>query len=248
MFQAPNSKGIWLLGHDLAVKYIGADEEAFNQYTVTSATTVPATNQVRFTLSNGVTLMYDYYVGQWGEFYGIPAVSSCIYNNLHTILNSSGVISQESQGTYLDGPNPVLMSFISPWIQSRGLMGYQNIYWAFLLGQYYSPHTLNVDIAYDYNPNPSQRVVIRPDNNTLTFGEDGAFGDGTPMGDSTIVEEWQINFERQTCQAFQLSVSENFDASIGLPAGAGLTISGLDLVVGAKTSYPRNLPVGRKVG
>ena len=75
-----SNKGIWLLGRDLSTQYIGAPVEAFNSNRVTSAVTIPASNQVRLTLDNGMALMYDYYVGQWATFSNIYAVSSTIYN------------------------------------------------------------------------------------------------------------------------------------------------------------------------
>src|ERR1700677_556451 len=54
MFQS--DKGIWLLGRDLSTNYIGAPVENTNQYLITSATTIPGTTQVRFTLNNGTAL------------------------------------------------------------------------------------------------------------------------------------------------------------------------------------------------
>ncbi len=140
MFQS--DKGIWLLGRDLGTSYIGAPVEDFNQFEVQSALNVPGTNQVRFTLSNDVTLMYDYYFNQWGTFHGIPAISSIIYQNLHTFMNSSGQIYQETPGLYLDGSSPVLMSFVTGWINPAGLQGYQRAYRAYLLGEYQTPHAM----------------------------------------------------------------------------------------------------------
>jgi hypothetical protein len=88
MFQS--NKGIWLLGRDLSTSYIGAPVESFNSALVNSACSVPETNQVRFTMNSGVTLMYDYYYQQWGTFVNVPAISSVIYQSLHTYINSSG--------------------------------------------------------------------------------------------------------------------------------------------------------------
>ncbi|MGD0455915.1 MAG: hypothetical protein ABSB69_20195, partial [Solirubrobacteraceae bacterium] len=109
MFQS--DKGIWLLGRDLSTSYIGAPVEAFNSATVNSATAIPGTNQVRFTISTDQTLMYDYYYQQWGTFVGVPGISGTIYQNLHTYLTASGAVAQETPGQYLDNGNPVLLSF-----------------------------------------------------------------------------------------------------------------------------------------
>ena len=119
MFQS--DKGIWLLGRDLSTSYIGADVEQFNASVVQSAVNVPATNQVRFTLSTGETLMFDYYYSQWATFIGVPAISSTLFQGFHTYINSFGQVYQESPGTYLDGSRPVLMSFTTSWINTAGL-------------------------------------------------------------------------------------------------------------------------------
>lgn len=235
MFQS--DKGIWLLGRDLSTSYIGADVENFNSYAVLSAVNVPDTNQVRFTLSNGMTLMYDYFFRQWGTFEGVPAISSCIYEGLHTFINSYGQTYQETPGVYLDGGNPVLMSFTTSWLKLAGLQGYQRAYYFFLLGEYLSPHVLQLGLAYDYNPAVVQAPVIRPTNYSPPGGTDiseSPAGQQSPAGGPSQVEAWRVFLSQQRCSAIQLSLQEFFDPSKGAQPGAGFTLSGLQLVAGVK--------------
>jgi hypothetical protein len=100
-------KGIWILGRDLSTNYIGAPVEDYvTGHTVVSVASIPTMNQVRMTLENGNILVYDYFFKQWGVFIlanGALTQDSCIWNNLHTILDSNGNILQETPGTYLDG-------------------------------------------------------------------------------------------------------------------------------------------------
>lgn len=246
MFQS--DKGIWLLGRDLNTSYIGAPVEDFTTSgRVKSAVTVPGTNQVRFTLDSGVTLMYDYYYGQWGVFMNVSAVSSCIYQDLHTFINSRGEAYQETPGAYLDGSRPVLMGFTTGWINLAGLQGYERAYYFYLLGTYLSPHKLHIQIAYDYNSSPSQSNVITPDNSSPAYGGDSLWGGGNAWGGSTDVEQWRVFLQTQKCQAFQIIMDEIYDSSLGVAAGAGLTLSGLDLVIGRKSGYPR-IKSSRSVG
>lgn len=240
MFQS--DKGIWLLGRDLSTNYIGAPVEAFNGQTVLSAITIPGTNQVRFTLSGGVTLIYDYYYNQWGTFSNVPAISSVVYNGLHTYLNALGGVYQENPGSYLDGASPVLISLTTAWLQLAGLRGYQRAYYFFLLGQYLSPHKLNVQISGDYNSNPNQTFVISPTNFAAAFGEIQTFGGASPFGGGTQVEQWRVNMLKQKCQAFQVTITESYDPSFGVSAGAGLTLSGMNVVCGIKGGYPKIAP------
>ena len=236
MFQS--DKGIWLLGRDLSTTYIGAPVDAYNDAEVLSAVNIPGSNQVRFTLDSGTTLMYDYYYNKWAIFEGIPGITSTLYEGLHTYSDEDGTVFQETPGYYLDGSSPVLMGFTTGWLNLMGLQGYQRAYWMLLLGQYITPHKLNVGIAYDYNPAIVDQAIVIPDNFSEPFGDDaGNFGDVGPMGGSGDVEDPRIFFSRQRCQAIQITVQELYDPSFGVAAGAGLTLSGLNLVVGSKKTY-----------
>ena len=236
MFQS--DKGIWLLGRDMNTSYIGAPVEQYNSQTVLSAVNVPATNQVRITLGNGVVLMYDYFFAQWGTFGGVPAVSACIFQGLHTFINSTGVAYQETPGLYLDGSNPVLMSLTTSWFNMAGLQGYQRAYFFFLLGQYITPHTLTVGIAYDYSPSIVQQDTIIPTNSTGLYGADSPYGQQNIYGNGGTVEQSRVFMAQQRCQSFQLTIQENFDPSQGIAAGAGLTLSGINLIAGFKGKFP----------
>lgn len=245
MFQS--DKGIWLLGRNLSTSYIGAPVEDFTLTSkVVAAVSIPGTNQVRFTMDSGITLIYDYFFNQWGTFIGIPAVSSTVYNDLHTYVDESGRVLQETPSKYLDGANPVLQGFTTGWINpteivngNRGqrLQGYQRAYFMFLLGTYKSPHKLSINVAYDYNSNSVQNVVVTPNNFAAPWGVDTPWGGDGTWGVSTDVESERVFFDKGKCQSFQISVDEVFDPSFGTAAGEGLSLSGLNLVVGIKKPY-----------
>lgn len=235
MFQS--DKGIWLLDRGLGTTYIGAPvEDLVLGSNVVSAKLIPGTNQVRFTMDSGITLMYDYYYNQWGTFNGIPGVSSCIYNSLHTFLDSFGRVFQESEGQYLDGTSPVLIQFTTSWLNLAGLDGYERIYEFGLLGSFISPHTLNVLVAYDFQ-NPTQQSTIVPQNYTGVYGSDSLYGQTTPFGGPSTLEQWRVHTKKQKCQTFQLSINEVFNSQYGTVAGAGLTLSAINCVVGVKKGY-----------
>jgi hypothetical protein len=246
MFQS--DKGIWLLGRDLSTNYIGAPVENLTTgATVLSALAIPGTNQVRFTLDSGITLMYDYYFAQWGSFYGIPGISSTLYQSLHTYINASGAVFQETPGLYLDASNPVLMQFTTGWLDITGLQGLQRAYFFYILGQYITPHKLNISIAYDYNPAPTQVTLLTPDNYNKPWGGDALWGSGDTWGGTSTVENWRVFLQQQKCRSFQIAIQELYDPSLGVPAGAGLTLSGLNLVIGSKKGFATLRP-SRSVG
>jgi hypothetical protein len=238
MFQS--DKGIWLLGRGMDVSYIGAPVEAYTKTgVVQSAIAIPGTTQVRFTLNTGITLMYDYFYEQWAIFAGVNAISSTLYQDLHTFINANGGVYQETPGVYLDGSNPVTMSFTTSWINLAGLQGYQRAYFFYLLGQYVSPHYLQVGIAYNYNPAIVQSVTITPSNYSVPYGgfgndEASPYGQETPYGGGGSVgdiEQWRVFLANQRSQAIQLTIQEIYDASLNVPAGEGLRISGLNFLI-----------------
>ncbi len=236
MFQS--DKGIWLLGRDLSTTYIGAAVDAYKDDLVLSAINIPGTNQVRFTLDSGATLMYDYFYNRWAVFSGITGVTSTLFEGLHTYADSEGTIFQETPGLYLDGSSPVLISLTTGWLNLAGLQGYQRAFYALLLGQFITPHKLSVGIAYDYNPAIVDQAIVIPDNFSQPFGDDnGSFGDIGPYGGPGNVEDPRIFFSHQRSQAIQMTIQELYDPSYGIAAGAGLTLSGLNIVAGAKKTY-----------
>lgn len=237
LFQS--DKGIWLLGRDLSTSYIGAPVEAFNGDLVVSAISIPGTNQVRFTLSSGTTLMYDYFYNQWGTFSNIPALSSTLFQSLHTYIDQYGRVFQETPNLYLDGGKPVLLSFTSSWINLATVQGFERAYDFFLLATYLSPHKINLQIAYDYNPSPTQSTTISPTNFSAVYGGDTLWGSTPTWGGQSNIEQWRIFLNRQKCEAFQIILNELYDSTYGVAAGAGFTLSGLDLTIGVKSQSPR---------
>ncbi len=226
MFQS--DKGIWIIGRDLVLNYIGKEVEDFNDCRVVSAVNVPATNEVRFTLgSSGQTLVYDYFASQWNKLTNVPAVHSTVNNNSFTTLNVSGSVSQQSLTSFTDAAGPTQMGFTTGWINLAGVQGYVRAYRMYILGTFYSPHTYTVGIAYDYNPSIKQTATIVPTN---------------VVGSGSMIEQWQVNLTNQQCESFRLTFNEISSGS----AGQGLSISGFKLVYGRKKDFPRNIPAKNK--
>jgi len=245
MFQS--DKGLWLLGRDLSTSYIGEPVDSFKDGIVVSAITVPGTSQVRFNYQNGITLTYDYIYNIWGAFTGIPAVYSTQYSGKHTFINSLGRVYREKEGSYTDGGKPVLIKVVTAWIKVSGLQGLQRVYEMFLLAVFKSPHNLRIGIAYDYNESIVQSTIISPDNYSGPYGGDNLWGGSDLSGGPSNIEQWRVFLERQKCEAIQITIEETYDPSFGEPAGAGLTISGLNFTVGIKDTKPK-LPAKRSAG
>jgi hypothetical protein len=217
LFQS-NDKGIYRLQRSMQTDYIGQSVESLVQgYTITSSALVPQTTYVLFCISSGNMLMYDWLYDQWAVWPNLASVSSTIYNGLHTFITSAGQIQQYTPGNYYDGTsggsNPVLIGLTTGWLSLAQLQGYERLYEFYVLGEWYSQMSLTAQVAYDFNPSYFNSSTFTPAN-------------VTPL-------QWRIHAKQQLCQSFQVSIQENFSASMGT-AGEGLALSGLNLKVGIK--------------
>lgn len=236
-FSSESGNQIWLLGRDLSTNYIGSPvEEITKNATITSAVNIPGTNQVKFTLSSGIAITYDYYYGQWDTDANVSAVSSTLFEGSHTYIRSSGAIFQQSPDTYLDGTTPVLLSLTTGWINLAGIRGYQRAYSLYLLGQYFSPFRIICSIAYDYNSAPIHTAIISPTNFSPAYGSPEANGQSTtfgatgPYGGGSNILNWRVFLKKQRCSSLQITLQEIYDPSFGVAAGKGFTLSGLSVV------------------
>lgn len=210
-----SDKGIYLLDRSLQVEYIGAPVEYYNQYSVLSSILVPNTTQVRYALSNGTMLMYDYFYKKWATFSNPAGVSDCIFQGQHTYVASDGTVYQESPGVYYDGTvTPVLWSFQTAWIKLAGLQGYQRAYFLYILATYISSHQLTVNLYTNFSTSADSTVTITPDS-------------------SSSLENWRVFFKNQRCQSFSVQIQEVSTGTLG----AGCSVSGLNLIAGIKSGF-----------
>lgn len=225
-------KGIYLLDRALQVHYIGDDVEAYNDQVIVSATLIPNTTQVRFALDNGTYLVYDYYAKQWDSFTSLSAVDSTVFQNQYTYVTSNASLMQETPAIYLDNGSYYKMKLITSWLQLAGIQGFQRIYQLQILGEYFSTHKLHVQVAYDFNPNPTQDVLIDTEDNIedLVYGGDSVYGESTPYGGAYPLYQWQINLARQKCESIQFTIEDIQNGNYG----QGYSISSLSLIVGVK--------------
>lgn len=141
-----SNQGIYLLGRDLSVVFIGAQvQDLTTQYpTIVDIVKIPEANQIRFICTDGTdsaSIVYDYYLKQWALHtypnmvtgYVVSACLSYQSPNLLTMLTSDGNIWQEhapgSEYYWLDEQfNGVWYTFIptsvsTAWIKTS-LQGY----------------------------------------------------------------------------------------------------------------------------
>jgi len=232
MYQSP--KGIYLLDRSLQDQYIGAPLEGLiDGFLVTSAVLLADTNQVRFTVSNGKTYVFDYYVKQWSIDTGLNAADSALFKgDRYALIQAEGRVLVENKTKFTDGGRFVKMRLRTGWLNLAQVSGFQRVYKMLLLGEYKSPHRLVVTFAENFNNNPFQQVYI--DAQTTTFriyGDDPTYGDSSLYGGAFNDYQFRLFLSRQKSTSLQVTIEDAQDSG---EYGEGFSISNLAFEVGVK--------------
>lgn len=226
MFQS--SKGIYLLDRSQQPEYIGAPVEAYNGFSITSASLSQSTNQVIFTTSAGPTLVYDYFHKQWAVWTNSLTSSQggVIWDGQFTFVKANGLVFTQDTSTFTDGGTAISLKWTSANISLAQIQGYQMVYSIYLLGQFKSAHQLQVQIAYDFNPTYTETCLVTPQNASNFWGSAPVWGADAVWGGPYQVYEFRINPSRKKCSSFRISVKDINST------GEGYSISNMMLVVG----------------
>ena len=230
MYQS--EKGWYTLGRNLGVTYTGAAVEAFNGQTTTSSILIPKNRQVRFTLADGDTLTYDYFVEQWAVYTNFNAMDSTVFENEFTFVQNSGLVLQEDESLYTDNNQFIKMKATTSWLSMAGLQGFQRAYRCLFIGDYISPHQLLISVSYDFDPSIQQQDYINTVNifPITDYGQDSPYGSEVQYGGQYPQYQFRIDLQRQTCQAIQFTIED----VQGEDFGEGFNLSALNLMVGVK--------------
>jgi hypothetical protein len=205
-----SDKGIYVLDRSLTSRYIGAPVEAYNALTITSGVVLEDVNEVRFTTSTGVCLVYNYYFDQWSTFDNYVAAGAVLGPDGYLHLKASGTVNQEATAAsltpYLDNGARIRASFETSWMSFAGLQGFQRIYRILGLGNFVAHHYSKMDVAFDYENsyNDSATFDTRVGLGTSTYGT-GDYGEESPYGGSgSSVYQWRWKPKRQKCEAVKI--------------------------------------------
>ena len=239
-----STKGIYLLGRDLAVAYVGADVEGFNGDAVISATLVRNTNQVRFGLDAGSALVFDYFMQQWSVFTYRNLVDACLWQGSYAFIQDNGRVLVENASVFTDAGLTYQLKATTSWLAVAGVSGLQRVYSIMLLGDYKSPHSLRFSVAYDFNSSPTQvKTVDASGLNPGVWGGSTTWGSDSPWGGNFPTYQWRLDLNRQKCTAVQLTFEDVQTSDFG----EGMTLSNLCLwagVIGTMKQVPASQIVG----
>jgi hypothetical protein len=234
MFQSP--KGFYLCDRSLSVSYLGAAVENYNSIECTSGNLKYDKNEVWFGLDNGTVLVYNYYFSQWSTFAWTTsditvlqinimtgADGSQLYNLLASV--NSNKINLEST-SYRKNVSGYSLKFTTGWLSFADMQGFQRVYKLLILGEYKSPHRLQVEVSYDFIDTVTQTTVI-------------------DVPTSTVPYEFRVFLTRQKCTAIKFTI-QDLTPTVGTWDEA-FALSNLALEIGVKRGLNK-LPASKSVG
>lgn len=239
-----SEKGIYLLGRDLQVTYVGHPVEGFAGLTITSATLVASKNQVRFLTQEGTGLVYAYNFGQWSVFTNHASVDAEMWRGQFVFLRKDSRVYAENTARFDDNGASIKLRIQTGWLALSGLQAVQRVYRAVLLGDYRGPHSLAVSVAYDYAPSAADTAQVDAGGliGGLTYGS-GVYG-GSLSSDvyGGLFSPYQFRYRiaRQKCEAIQFTIE---DVQSGPTFYEGYALSALSLEVGQTGKTSRSAPL-----
>lgn len=230
MFQS--QKGIYLITRALESLYIGAPVEKFNGQEITASTLVEDVNQVRFLVSSGVTLLYDYLFNSWGTWTNYTGVCAAQWVGTYAHLKPSGQVYLESEGYYLDEYQSIPLIIETAWIKLAGVQGFKRIYRVAVLGDFRTPHKLRFKVAFDYQPYIDQELIW----DTLTGLPQFFYGTTSPYGADPVygstndaVYQFRSKLCRQKCESVKFGFED-----VSVTPGEAYILTNIALEVGVK--------------
>lgn len=212
---------------------VGLPVQGLNYLTLKGAAVIPEQNQLRWVSEEGTALVFDYLLGRWSTYTNFDGVGCATTSaGLFLRFTESGQVWFEDPTTFTDNGIAIPMKVGTAWIKPGGQsQGFMAVWEAMLLGDYRSPHTLSVDIYYDYQEFPQFTLTWDPTGalNVSVYGEESPYG-ATPYYGSTVqfapAYQCRITPPRQMCQAIRFVISDS-----GV-TGESCTLNQLELKLG----------------
>ena len=146
-----SQKGIYLLNRSLGLSYIGAPADNYNDLNITKATTVAKKDEVRFLTSDGDTIIYNYFLDMWYSYSDHRGNSSHVIGDDYYLATYKDEIFKQVNTTSSFGGSMVPIKLETGWLSFAGVQGFQRVYRMLLLGEYKSPHKIQIKVAYNYD-------------------------------------------------------------------------------------------------
>ena len=130
------------------------------------------------------------------------------------------------------------MSLTTSWVKTNGIQGFQRVKKAFVLGDFKSTHTLQLEIGHNYQDyfNELHKFNYLTDLEVIEYGDSTPYGEegyyGTSTGVNNGVYQFRAQCKTQKCQSVRFRISDTESAD----PGQAYSISSLMLEVGVRSN------------
>lgn len=246
-FQSP--AGLRLLGAGGQLSNLGESVDPISRgFEISDTVIVPTFNEARWYGPTGA-IVFNYGTGAWSTW-TCPAVASLrgTFDQGAVLLQTTGELWTETEGTYLDGDRSYTHKIRFPWLHAGDLGDFQRVRRFSAMGYWdpEEPHSVRAEIYYDEREFPQEIWewdVPDATQNTDTWGAAtwgaGGWGDtGSTLWIRDSVWRWRRRPRRQKCSVFSIVISDNNTA------GPGFTLVALGLELGKKQGLDRTAVPG----
>lgn len=182
-----SKKGIYLLGRNLVLSYIGAGIENALNGTVIDSELMSSEHQVRMTLDSGRVVFYNTFYDKWtwSDIY-TGLIDSFTVDGKFGYADSLGNVYIENKSIYRNNGEFIQQVYDTGWLKLKGVQDFQRISKVQFEGDYLDNHRIEVLAYYDYNINDFDRYEIELDNLSRF--------------------QFSIHLKRQKCQAIKFVI------------------------------------------
>jgi hypothetical protein len=209
--------GFCLLDQSLQVRRVGDGVRYYTQeagLTITSASVVADRGYVVFTTDTGPALVYSYAFAQWSVFTDHASTDAVVAGGVLCRRKTGAAEAwTEDRGGFGDGSARVCMAVETGWISPAGLLTWQRIRRAFVVGQFISSSRLIISVAYDFDP------TWYATESRDTDAEIGRYFDLTAYYRAALGGDYanrgpvvQVDLPRQKCSAIRFRIEDAADS------------------------------------
>ena len=199
-----SARGIYRIGRDLSMQFIGAPIEDAKNYAVVATIGLSDREHTWFFTSNGFVLDFDEFHNRWG-YHRISAKHASLVGGLPVWMSSLGSVYKENYGTLTDDGTAIVSKLITGWISLNQLQGFKRIRGLICSGVA-TTGTLTLKLYYDFVDTAAETFTV----SAATVTAAGSYN-----------YQWNVKPKIQRCEAIKVEMSFGGEILSGMAFDVG---------------------------
>lgn len=234
-------RGFRLLDRGGVVSNVGFPVPDLDDLTLTAAVSPKGQDEARFYSAEGTTQVYNTrFVNTdgsplWGTFTGQAAVAACIWQGNPVYAMADGRCFVEDPTLFADAGTPYSMVIETGWIPLQERQGLSRVWELFIFGDYWSPHQLQIEMAFDDRDSyiPARLITTSASLGIVPYGGGSGYG-VDPYGGQDPVYQFRVAVPYDRCQAIRFRFTDISQQG----SGRSYSLTELKLRVGMESGRP----------